>query len=308
MKKAAFFFAIMILAASICSCGAPAGTLGWQEQYDLGLRYLSEGRYQEAIIAFTAAVEIDPRHSEVYVSRGDAYVLSGETAENLAAALVDYENAVELDETNVGAYLGQADVYIRQGEYDQALEILRQGSEKTGNDGSIGGKIAEIERGNITDSAGNLRRKSSYDADGALMWTTEYQYDARGYKTGWTNTHYENGAVSRRSYAVVEFGKDGYPSRNIYYNEDGTPTGSYDEMVFNNLGQEVERYKYYASGGMMLYKYYYDKSGRRTHYETYENGNEYAGRTEYLYDENGVAIGEVDYNAQGEVISSVVYE
>ena len=32
----------------------------WQEQYDLGVRYLSEGNYEEAIIAFTAAIEIDP--------------------------------------------------------------------------------------------------------------------------------------------------------------------------------------------------------------------------------------------------------
>ena len=34
---------------------------GWQEQYDLGVRYLSDGNYEDAIIAFTAAIEIDPK-------------------------------------------------------------------------------------------------------------------------------------------------------------------------------------------------------------------------------------------------------
>ena len=31
----------------------------WQTKYDLGVRYLSEGNYEEAILAFEAAIEID---------------------------------------------------------------------------------------------------------------------------------------------------------------------------------------------------------------------------------------------------------
>ena len=106
----------------------------WQEQYDLGVRYLSEGNYEEAVIAFTAAIEIDPKRAEAYVGRGDAYVASGETEENLVAAQADYEMAIELDGTNVDAYLGLANVYIRKGEYDKALEILRQGFDFTADE------------------------------------------------------------------------------------------------------------------------------------------------------------------------------
>ena len=36
----------------------------WQEQYDRGVRYLEDGNYEEAIIAFTAAIEIDPKRAE----------------------------------------------------------------------------------------------------------------------------------------------------------------------------------------------------------------------------------------------------
>ena len=45
----------------------------WQSRYDLGVRYLSDGRYEEAILAFTAAIEIDPKNAQAYEQRGDAY-------------------------------------------------------------------------------------------------------------------------------------------------------------------------------------------------------------------------------------------
>ena len=122
LKRIAGF--CIIIALCLCSCGQKAPT--WQEQYELGVRYLSEGNYEEAIIAFTAAIEIDPKQALAYVGRGDAYIASGETEETLTAAQADYEKAIELDETLVSAYLGLADVYIRQGDYESAWNILKE--------------------------------------------------------------------------------------------------------------------------------------------------------------------------------------
>lgn len=153
MKRNLALYTLLALVVGLCSCtaarsapneDAPQG-LTWQEQYDLGMRYLTEGNYAEAIIAFTAAIEIDPKQPLAYVGRGDAYVLSGETDENLTAAKADYETAIELDETVAEAYLGLADVYIRQGDYEKALKILREALEKTGENPTIAGKIAELE-------------------------------------------------------------------------------------------------------------------------------------------------------------------
>lgn len=112
----------------------PSQAPTWQEQYDLGVRYLSEGNYKEAVLAFTTAIEIDPKKAPAYVGRGDAYVKSGETEENLTAAKADYETAIELDETGAEAYLGLADVYLLQGDTEKAQEILRPGLEKTGSE------------------------------------------------------------------------------------------------------------------------------------------------------------------------------
>lgn len=49
----------------------------WQEQYDLGIRYLSEGNYREAILAFEMAIEIDPKRPETYIGLADAYIGTG---------------------------------------------------------------------------------------------------------------------------------------------------------------------------------------------------------------------------------------
>ena len=57
--------------------------LDWQTQYDLGVRYLSEGNYQEAILAFEAAIEIDPKQETIYLKYAEAYTQQGDDASAL---------------------------------------------------------------------------------------------------------------------------------------------------------------------------------------------------------------------------------
>ena len=80
MKR--FILAILICAVSLTSCGQGVEEQ-WKEQYDLGVRYLSEGNYEEAIIAFTAAVEIDPIQPEAYLKISEAYM----EMDNIEAAI-----------------------------------------------------------------------------------------------------------------------------------------------------------------------------------------------------------------------------
>ena len=69
MKKVRqVFVCVLTCMLLLTSCGHQPT---WQEQYDLGVRYLSEGNYEEAIIAFTAAIEIDPNKAEAYLSLVD---------------------------------------------------------------------------------------------------------------------------------------------------------------------------------------------------------------------------------------------
>ena len=66
----------LILLLTACAQNTEAQ---WQEQYDLGVRYLSDGNYEEAIIAFTAAIEIDPKQPDAYMGASEAYMAMGDT-------------------------------------------------------------------------------------------------------------------------------------------------------------------------------------------------------------------------------------
>ena len=130
----------LLLFIGLVACGQGSGQTSeagaastWQEQYDLGVRYLSEGNYEEAIIAFTAAIEIDPNRAEAYVGRGDAYIGSGETEENLAAAQADYELAIELDDSQAEFYRKLSYAYDAMGESLRAIEVLEQGAHLLGD-------------------------------------------------------------------------------------------------------------------------------------------------------------------------------
>lgn len=90
MKK--LFLPLFLSLALLCSCSQANAT--WQEQYDLGVKYLSEGNYEEAILAFEAAIEIDPKRAE--------------------------------------AYIGLAETYVAMDDPDRAAEILQQGMEAIG--------------------------------------------------------------------------------------------------------------------------------------------------------------------------------
>lgn len=165
MKKILGMLVAAALMLTLAACGSKAPT--WQEQYDLGVRYLSEGNYEEAVIAFTAAIEIDPKRAEAYVGRGGAYLGRGSADEYLSAALADYETVLSMDDTNADAYLGMAEVYIARRQFDEAAEILRKGVEKTG-DQKLTDRLAELESGNISDYWGRVLKQICYDGNGTL--------------------------------------------------------------------------------------------------------------------------------------------
>ena len=96
MKKVLCIFLSVLMVLSLAACGqksetAPEGP-SWQEQYDLGIRYLSEGKYEEAILAFTAAIEIDPKRAEAYAKAAEAYEAVG-----------DLDGAISLLEQGIAA-------------------------------------------------------------------------------------------------------------------------------------------------------------------------------------------------------------
>ena len=146
-------FLALVLGALLLltACGGnPAGGSTWQEQYDLGVRYLSDGSYEEAVIAFEAAIRIDPKQPE--------------------------------------AYLGLADAYLGQGDLSKALDALERGWDKTG-DPAIQEKLDQLlpaqDTGTLAsyteytyDEQGREIRRASFHGDGRPLGTIEIEYDS----------------------------------------------------------------------------------------------------------------------------------
>ena len=84
--------AAMLLGAAGCAYAKD----DWQEQYDLGMRYLSEGNYEEAVLAFSAAIDIDSNRPEAYMGRAEAYEAIGDHEK----ALKDYKRAQRVARQN----------------------------------------------------------------------------------------------------------------------------------------------------------------------------------------------------------------
>ena len=200
-------FALTLLSACGAASAPPAasapGAASWQSQYDLGLRLLSEGNYEEAIIAFTAAIEINPKQAPAYVGRGDVYVqlavqaVEGgdetESAEYYAQAEPDYLTAIGLDKLSVATYNKLADVYLALGDLDAACAILQQGYDSTGDE-SLQFRLEELDA--IEQELPFISLQQAYRADGSLVYTASYEYDKNGYMVYEVMQHYNENSVS----------------------------------------------------------------------------------------------------------------
>ena len=82
-----------------------------------GLIYQDKGDYDRALADFSRAIEIDPKGGEVYVNRGFVYHIKGDYDK----ALADYTRAIELNPKDAKAYSYRGDTCIKKGRYDDAI-------------------------------------------------------------------------------------------------------------------------------------------------------------------------------------------
>ena len=314
VKRTISFLLTAVLLLSLLACGAKDA---WQEQYDLGMRYLNDGNYQEAVITFTAAIEIDPKRPE--------------------------------------AYLGAAEAYIAADDIDAAIAILEKGYAAT-NDDTLKKRLDEIRSGTFNDYWGRARRKSSYDENGALVWYHLYTYDAQGRiasatsydATGnqtnhvdyeydesgntlvWCGCEPDNGTLVRvesiygaddlvtketsirnngsMSYRTYQYDQNGYCVRMDMYTEENVLT-SYYTYENNEEGKTTKRIHYDADGKNLGYgTYAYNDAGAMTECCSYSSDGHLVGREILYYDTNGHYTGSEAYDGEGNLLSSTSYQ
>lgn len=122
MKKTVSWMLCLILVLSLYGCSRQDS---YDEKYNLGMKYLGEESYEEAVAAFSTAIKIDKKQAAAYVGRADAYTaLAAGDYSYYEAAEADYRQAIALDDTDDDVYRKLANVYITEGKTDEAKKIL----------------------------------------------------------------------------------------------------------------------------------------------------------------------------------------
>lgn len=213
---------------------APTDESQPDSNYEIGMQHKMDENYEEAILAFRAAIEEDD---------------SG------FASL---------------SYLQLADIYIRKTEYQNAYDVLTEGYTAT-EDASLKSKLLDFSNANvITDSDGLIRGKSSFENE-ALVWYHVYTYDtAESTRTAITQYDGENTQIAHidftynengqplTSYAYYtengniekvefEYNENGQLSKTTEYDADGTLSG-YSVNNFDEDGYKIGETRYYADG------------------------------------------------------------
>lgn len=133
-KSKLFVGALLALAAIaavvvvMVSIGRSGGN-DLQEQLDLGKRYISELDYENAVIAYETALEIDPYCLEAYLGLADAYMALGQPDK----AIEIMERAKEMLPQELDVYTQLADLYFSNGNMESYIKVLKEGYENTGS-------------------------------------------------------------------------------------------------------------------------------------------------------------------------------
>ncbi len=108
---------VLVLAISVSLWFASPGVDTAFAANSQGVAYNNEGDYDNAIVAFTKAIELDPNYALAYGNRGWVYIKLGQYEQ----AIADSTKAIELDSNLALAYNNRGWAYTELGQYEQAL-------------------------------------------------------------------------------------------------------------------------------------------------------------------------------------------
>ena len=112
-------FLIAILALTACSSDPNKEKRAY---WNSGLKYYQSGKYQEAVIQFRNATELDSRFSKAHLQLARAYLRLG----NSEAAYRELTETVSLEPKNPDAQLELANVPLARRQYDEAQAAAQE--------------------------------------------------------------------------------------------------------------------------------------------------------------------------------------
>lgn len=148
MRKTLIIVLIAIIA--VIGIGATAFSISksvfdpYEQQIKLGYKFLAEGQYEEAILAFDKAITIEAKRDKAYIGKADTYfAISGEDMVTMINENLKTGFALTQSKKILDTYIRIADELCERASYADALDLLQRGYEVT-SDERIKEKIGEI--------------------------------------------------------------------------------------------------------------------------------------------------------------------
>ncbi len=235
IRKSRINIPLIMLSFLLAACGNSQSTQ-LKECLDLGQKYMTEMNYEEAIIAYNKALEIDPKNVDAYQALANIYEFRGDidqaksTMERALIAVPSnaelqsrYERLMQIPSSNTGTGTGKAN----------------PGSSLNGQSEGIPATQAEP-AGSPTTAAPT---EANIKADGWVQINGKWYFYAGGEKaTGWmqqgeTWFYFDEEGVLQ--HGKIKIGNDWY-----YFNEDGAMVTGWQE--------ENGKWYYFGPDGRML--------------------------------------------------------
>ena len=295
----------------------------WEAQYDLGTQLMAEAKYEDAIIAFSSAIERERNQYIIYMARGDAYasLVSSMRAfyesvnEELIAlrdkSIDDYNQVLtmlskdnvwsdEIKKVMIEIYKKIANIYILTNEIQEAMEVLLEGYQII-NSEELLNLYKEWEAITVI----YVYTQKIYDDEGKLIIQSTNFYDEQGYNNkSKTITFDESGNIKTEWDQIWEFQEK---------------VAEYEKWIVWNEGID-------EPGGQKIIMpgtpYYWNGEGRPRGTYSIHLGTEFINADPYLAPTDGSKRGHNDleddwfkwtwadyeYNVMGDVVKIISYD
>ena len=324
MKRKSLKHIILALSAFLCvEIGLliyqiNSGTTAYARNLDLGNKYLLSEDYDNAISAFSKAIEIDAMSADAYIGRGDAYRAKGD----YVSAWEDYEKAEEIsgDTSILGKKIGLTEITVisEDGKAVDDVAIVLTGKEHSYNlTTDENGHVSEVlfpEKYNVEITKENYepaKIELSAEKGGSSVGQIQLE-DKIDEKKIALIEEYKKFISSRSSaihYMIYDIDKDGYPELffeeihfeeresfcDIYYYDDGS-FKLLERTYGPTFWHVLPTYASYPNGsGIIEYG-----CGKGREFVSIETWNEGVHQSEVLYNEEISEIGAKYYRDKGD--------